>query len=198
MKWAVANRTYINLQARDYIDILDYQTIVQSVVDMIECLDNAEDDARDDTGGDPIPVSMYTSKEGKGRPRLEIDRNWLMYALQVQTMADIAKELGCNPRTVRRRILEYGLADPAPAIIQEVVRDDGTIAWEWRPRGPTMSALNEDPDGLDVVIQEVLERFSTYGIEYLRGTVMSMGHQASRDNIRASYRRVAGVRTHRQ
>ena len=160
---------------------------------MIESLDNAEDDARDDTDGDPIPVSSL-SKEGKGRPRLEIDRNWLLYTIQVQTVADIAKELGCNRCTVRRRILEYGLAVPAPPVIQEVVRDDGVIAREWRPTGPTMSALNEDPDGLDALIREVLEVFPTYGIEYLRGAVRSKGHRVSRDNIRASYHRVAGVR----
>ena len=159
---------------------------------MIESLDNGEDDAWDDTGGDPIPVSIL-SKERKGRPCLEIDQNWLMYTIQVQTAADIAKELGCNQCTIRQRILEYRLAVPAPPVIQEVVHDDGVIAWEWHPRGPTMSALNKDPDGLDTLIREVLEVFPTDGIEYLRGAIQSKGHRVSRDNIRASYHHVAGV-----
>jgi hypothetical protein len=168
--------------------------IVQSLANMVESLDNAEDDAWDDTAEDSIPVTMQVSMEGMGHPRLEIDQNWLMYALQVQTVADIAKELGCSRRTVRRQILDYGLALPALAVIQQVVRQDGTLARKWHPRGPTMSALNDDPGRLDAVIQDVLEAFPTYGLTYLTGAIKSMGHRVSRANISASYHRVAGVR----
>ena len=185
---------YVEVQVRELIDVAEYQMIVQSLANMVESLDNAKDDARDDIAEDPIPVTMQVSMEGMGRPRLEIEQNWLMYALQVQTVADIAKELGCSWHTVRRRILDYGLALPTPAVIQQVVRQDGTLAREWHPRGPTMSALNEDPGRLDAVIQDVLEAFPTYGLAYLTGALKSMGHHVSRANISASYHRVTGVR----
>jgi hypothetical protein len=161
---------------------------------MVESLDSAEDEAQDDLPGEPIPVTMQVSMEGKGHPHLEIDQNWLMYAIQVQTVANIAKELGCSQCTVCRRILDYGYALLAPAVIQHVVRQDGTVAREWHPRGPTMSALNDDPPRLNAIIQDVLEVFPTYGLAYLTGALKSMGHHVSQENVRASYHHVAGVR----
>jgi hypothetical protein len=105
---------------------VDYEIIAESVANMLESLNSAADDAQDEQGHDPIPVTRLVSVEGNGRTRLEIDCNWLMHTLQVQTVADIAAELGCNRRTVRHRILEYGLAKPVPPVIQEVVCEDGT------------------------------------------------------------------------
>ena len=94
--------TYIEVQVREHIDVADYQMIVQSLANMVESLDNAKDDSWDDIAEDPIPVTMQVSMEGMGRPRLEIEQNWLTYVLQVQTVADIAKELECSWRMVRR------------------------------------------------------------------------------------------------
>ncbi|KAM6496392.1 hypothetical protein JOM56_009098, partial [Amanita muscaria] len=131
----------------------------------------------------------------RGRGRLEIDRDWLAYTSQVQLLRAIADELGCHPRTVRRRQLEYGLAKHAPPVIQYVQHQDGTQTKEWHPTGPSMSDLNRDPQALDGVVGEILEGYPDYGIEYLHGAVRSKGHRISREHIRDSYHRVMGIRS---
>lgn len=46
----------------------------------------------------------------RGGPRIEITEAELLNLLELQfTQAEIAKLYGCSPRTIRRRILDYGL-----------------------------------------------------------------------------------------
>ena len=48
----------------------------------------------------------------KGRPKIEITEVELLNLLELQfTQVEIAKLHGCSPRTIRRRILEFGLDD---------------------------------------------------------------------------------------
>ncbi|KAM6492397.1 hypothetical protein JOM56_012121 [Amanita muscaria] len=196
-----AQRDEVRLLLQDFermrglFSLHDAITFRQSTANMIAALEDAAIEARDEMVTAPRPLARLTTAGHRGRWRLEIDRNWLAYMSQVQPLRAIADELGCHPRTVRRRQLEYGLAKHAPPVIQYVQHQDGTQTKEWHPTGPSMSDLNRDPQALDGVVGEILEAYPDYGIEYLRGAVRSKGHRISREHIRDSYHRVMGIRS---
>ena len=93
---------------------------------MLECLGNAENEAMD-----PPAPGLQVSRRVKGevgRPRVEIDKNYLRSALQVRGPYQLAKVMKCAPRTIRWRALEYGIAEPAPPVFQTIPNADGTLS----------------------------------------------------------------------
>jgi hypothetical protein len=160
---------------------------------MLRALEESASASQDDFTGDPIPLAKTVRSGQPGRPRIEIDEQWLAYANQGMTTKDIANAIGCAPRTVRRRLLQYGLSEPAPPVIQYVERPDGTYAKEWHPTGPTRSAIRNDPERLDNIVKGILDCFPNYSLAMVKAALMTEGHDVSRDHIRASLIRVRGL-----
>lgn len=182
-----------HMQAQALLTQEDYDTLLNSVTDMLASLNAAVARAWDDMAGDPIPLAQREARVGAGPARLHIDKNWLAYASQGMTLKDIANVLGCSARTVRRRLIEYQLAEPAPPVIREVVRPDGTLAKEWHPTGPTRFDLGDDEERLDGLVRGIIERFSNYSLESVRAGLRTEGYRVQRRLIRDSLRRVRGV-----
>ncbi len=185
------------LQARNLLGQRDYNTIQDSVNDMAAYLNEAITVAVDDTVGDPLPLARL-ERRGPGRPRIDIDENWLSYASQGITLKDIGELVNCSARTVRRRLLDYNLAKPAPPVIQEVVQPDGTVAREWHSTGPTRFDFKDQPARLDELVRGIINRFPSYGVEYVRGALRSRGHRVAREDVRASLKRVRGLQPRRR
>ena len=102
----------------------------------------------------------------RGRPTIRITEPELRNLLELYfTQVEIAKLFGCSARTVRRRILEYGL--------QEVIR---------------FSDLN-DQDLDDLVTKFVID-FPCAGQKTLAGHLQSQGYHVQRWRIRESLLRV--------
>ena len=160
---------------------------------MINYLNVAITIASDDVGGDPVAVAYKELHGGVGRPRIHIDPTWLAHVHPGSTLKKIAKLLGCSARTVRRRLIDYQLAVPAPPVIQEVLQPDGTIAKEWHPTGPTGFDLKEEPHLLDELVKDILERFPNYSLESVRSALKTYGFRIPRDDIQLSLIRVRGV-----
>ena len=160
---------------------------------MLRALEESASASQDDLTGDPIPLALTTGCGQPGRPRIQIDKQWLAYANQGMTTKDIAKAVGCAPRTVRRYLILYGLSEPAPPVIQHVERPDGTYAKEWHPTGPTRSAIRNDPERLDGMVKKILDRFPNYSLNFVRAALRTEGHRVSRDHIRTSLIRVRGL-----
>ena len=160
---------------------------------MLRALEGLASASQDDLTGDPIPLALTTGCGQPGRPRIQIDKQWLAYANQGMTTKDIAKAVGCAPRTVRRYLILYGLSEPAPPVIQHVERPDGTYAKEWHPTGPTRSAIRNDPERLDGMVKKILDRFPNYSLNFVRAALRTEGHRVSRDHIRTSLIRVRGL-----
>jgi hypothetical protein len=68
---------------------------------MLHALEESTLASQDDFAVDPIPLAQMTESGLLGRPRINIDQQWLAYASQGVTTKDIAKAVGCAPRTVR-------------------------------------------------------------------------------------------------
>jgi hypothetical protein len=160
---------------------------------MIAYLNEAITIASDDAGGDPVPVAYREENGGVGRPRIHIDPTWLSHAHPGSSLKKIASLLGCSARTVRRRLIDYELAVPAPPVIQEVLQPDGTIAKEWHPTGPTGFDLKEDPNQLDEHVTKILERFPTYSLESVRSALRTIDLHVPRHIIQSSLIRVRGL-----
>jgi hypothetical protein len=159
---------------------------------MLEALDASVATAQDDLLRDPIPVAHKELLE-RGRSRIEIDVNWLRHASQGMTLKDIAVEVGCSARTVRRRMLEHHLAEPAPPVIRTVVQPNGMITKEWHPTGPTRFDFKDNPEELEDHVRAILRRFKDYSPRYVNGALRSQGYKVAREDIRASLRNVRGV-----
>jgi hypothetical protein len=164
-----------------------------SVQEMLHALEESTSASQDDFAGDPIPLAQTTESGLPGQPRINIDQQWLAYASQGMTTKDIAKAVGCAPRTVRRRLLQYGLTEPAPPVIQHVEHPDGTYSKEWHPTGPTWSAIRNDPNHLDSMVKRILDCFPNYSLSFVRAALRTEGHRVSQDHIRRSLIRVRGL-----
>lgn len=176
----------------DQIAVEDYQSLQESVSTMLGCLRTAEDKAMD-----PPAPGLQVSRRVKGkvgRPRVEIDRNFLENMLQMGGPYKMSKLLKCHGRTVRRRVLEYGLRERAPPVFQTVPNDDGTMSQTWLSSStPARSAVADDPDALDQLVRSVLHTFPKIGRQKLDGMLKSRNYRIPMERLRESYLRVHGA-----
>jgi hypothetical protein len=176
---------------RELFERDEYSRLELSLHNMLQALDDAALASRD-TEEAQVTVA-WAEGEGAGRPRVAIDPNWLAYTYPIQGCTKLAKLLGCHPRMVHRRAIQYGLAEARPPVIREIPQVEGPPTREWHPSGPTMSPLSDDANGLDGLLGEILDTYPTYGIQYLHGALRALGHRVARERIRESFARVRGV-----
>jgi hypothetical protein len=159
---------------------------------MIVALEEAASAGEHDPVYLPMPASQPTNNgvQRRGRPRKHIDPNFLEIAMPRRGPTDLATLLGCNPRTVRRWLLEYGLAEPGEPLFTLVEQQDGTnlIAHTPTPSKPTTLTDVE----LDHVMHQILETFPDFGQQMIAGHLEYQGHLVTRERIRQSYYRVHG------
>lgn len=102
----------------------------------------------------------------RGRPRIEITEAELLNLIELQfTQVEIAKLYGCSSRTIRRRILEYGLEDSV--------------------------RFNDISDqSLDELVSQFVNAFPCAGQKTLAGYLQSQAYHIQRWRIRESMLRV--------
>jgi hypothetical protein len=141
---------------------------------------------------DPPPSAsrlqlVTVSRTGRrGRPRKEINPDLLAQALQLSSKATIARHAKVSARTVQRRALEQGLAQPGQAVFS--VGPDGTMVRQPRTQQPPLISDAE----LDEHVADILVIFPTIGRALLDGQLRSRGIRVTRQRIRESYVRVHG------
>jgi hypothetical protein len=129
-----------------------------------------------------------------GQPQVEIDCNFLENALQMRGPHQLAKVMGCNPRTIQWHALEYGLADPTPPVFQTTHDTNGTVSRLWHSSStPARSLIAEDPNALDHLVQGVLQTFPCMGRQKLNGVLKARGYRIPRERLRESYVCVHGA-----
>lgn len=138
------------------------------------------------------PSVVTLAHSGKaGRPRIEIDQNFLEQALALRGPHTIGPLLGCHPRTVRRRALEYQMVEPAEPVKSQIVEADGGVTTVWTSTTPPMATLGDEE--LDRLMGDILQMFPFFGRRMIAGTLLSMGHRVSQTRVRESYLRVWGA-----
>lgn len=168
----------------------EYAILQQSIADMVTQLDAACHQSSDLPDAPSIMVS-YSSTTGKrGRPRTEINPEFLSHALELRGPTHLAPVFGCSSRTVRRRALEHGLAQAGEPVYRDQEQPDGAVMRTFTSSTRPVSNLTDQQ--LDSLITDILEVFPAFGRRMITGRLKTAGHHVPRERIAASFLRVHG------
>jgi len=164
--------------------------IEESVQNMIAHLDEATLLSSDPPNRSFYPTTQQIYNGQQGRPRTEIDSNILAITLNLRGPTHLAAIFNCNPRTIRRRALEYGLVEPGTPVYVDFEQDDGSISRIYRSSSSSISVLPDEE--LDDIMAYILSAFPSFGRRMIDGHLKHLGHRISRARIQSSYARVHG------
>ncbi|KAJ7094476.1 hypothetical protein B0H15DRAFT_737069, partial [Mycena belliarum] len=148
-----------------------------------------------DPCADDIAVVRHRATGKRGRPRVDIDHNYLARALTLAGPSGIASILGCSSRTVRRSALKQGLAKPGDAVYTKQPRADGSHVKKYNPLAATPASTRtrmSDHD-LDGEMFTILQLFPHFGRSMITGHLRAKSFHVTRKQIRASYLRIHGA-----
>lgn len=174
----------------------ELQQLRTNARDMLRLIDENEHAVHDAShGAAPAPVTLVPTA---GRPRIDIDYDFLKNAHEMAPPGHIAQLLSCSARTVRRRVLEAGLATPAPPVFRLEDPAGGvppSLVRNPEATGRVSSDISDDD--LDGAVAEILQQFQNEGRSIIAGQLRARGHHhVPRDRIRQSIQRVTGVPAH--
>ncbi|KAJ7936291.1 hypothetical protein B0H13DRAFT_2304010 [Mycena leptocephala] len=175
---------------RNVFPAAEYGILQTSLADMVTALDLACHESMDPPDAAPLIVARRVRTGRRGRPRVEIDSQFLRAALDLRGPTGIAPEIGVCPRTVRRVALRNGLSQPGAPVVQSRVNADGTTE---RVHASTTAPVSIVSDAeLDHLVATTLEVFPQFGRRMIRGHLKSQGYRIPRERITTSYLRVHG------
>ena len=160
---------------------------------MLDALDNARTVSSDPPDAAAPELGTRDSTSGSvGRPPVDIDPQTLAVLSAGRVSHRRLGELyNCHPRTIRRRLLEYGLSQPGPPVYTDRVQADGAIERFYYPGiSSDLSQLTDDE--LDQVLLNMYHQFPSFGRRMIDGYLLQLGERVPRGRIEASYRRVIG------
>lgn len=149
---------------------------------MLSALDVVADRSADIVEHPPaIPIEI--SHTGRpGRPRKDINPQILEASLQLRGVTHLAPVFQCSSRTIRRRALEYGLAESGPPVyITYEDPESGETLRMYRSSTAPMSMLSDNE--LDSVIAHILSVFPSFGRRMIGGHLEHLGHHVPRDRV---------------
>jgi hypothetical protein len=173
----------------------EFDVLKQSVDRMVQALESACHQSSDPPRGPALQVVSLLRTGKRGRPRIEIDRNFLQGALALRGPHKIAPVLRLDGRpvcgrTVRRRALEHNLSQPGAPVFIRTQNADGTVTQIHQSSTSAVSVLSNDE--LDRHVSSILERFPDFGRRMLQGNLESEGHHVPCRRVFESYIRVHG------
>ena len=183
----------VNLfQHADVFSVEEYNTLRQNIDIIVALIDDALFITRDTPDDIDLVVAWFNVTHQPGRPRFEVDPNFLALAVQTRGCTSIAGVLGCSARTVRRRVLEHGLAPGGQSPFLDIEQPDGDVRQVWNGpiRHTNLSEITDE--ALDGVIAEILLISPEYGRRMIDGALKSRGIYVAPRRLAASYRRVHG------
>lgn len=168
----------------------EYAIFQNRISAMLKALDNAKHQSIDPPDAPALVIGskVYTGKAG--RPKLQIDHNFLQHALQHCGPSGLAEIFNCSRRTVRRRALDYGLVDPGEPVFHDVETASGLQRVYTSTTGPVAALTDLE---LDAKVAEILRIFPTFGHRLLKGRLKDMGFNVPASRIASSYIRVHGI-----
>lgn len=122
---------------------------------MVEDLDAACLQSADLPVGPPLVVARRVKTGKRGRPRVVIEERFLTQALVLRGPTHIAPVVGCSPRTVRRRALDYQLVEQGLPVVTTSAQMDGTVLRTWTSTTASVALLTDEQ--LDITVREILE-----------------------------------------
>ena len=162
---------------------------------MILALENAMVTSSDPPDGEPLSFSTRISSGEPGRPSVDITPEDLArLATGRTTHEQIAQIYMCSARTIRRRLLEYGLSTPGPPVYVDEPQPDNTVLRTYSA-GVSSDLSRLDDSELDQLLLRIYEQFPSFGRRMIDGYLMQLGERVPRQRVVASYLRVIGPPT---
>lgn len=164
---------------------------------MVSALRTASEASADHPDAPPPTASHTAVSTGRGRPRVHIDPDELAkLSTGRTTLTDLGKIFQCDARTVRRRLLELGLAVPGAPVYVEQENDDGTTTRTFTPGvASNLSKLSDSE--LDTLVHKIHSQFPTFGRRMIDGYLLQAGHRIPRSRLLLSLGHVVGPATQR-
>ncbi|KAJ6526046.1 hypothetical protein B0H19DRAFT_1042286, partial [Mycena capillaripes] len=173
---------------RDVFPPAEYGTLQTSISEMVTALDLACHESMDPPDAPPLVVARRARTGRRGRPRVEIDPQFLRAALELRGPTGIAPELDVCSRTVRRSALRAGLVQPGAPVFQSRITAGGSVEVVHTSTTPPVSAISDAE--LDGLVASTLEIFPQFGRRMIRGHLKSQGYKIPRERITLSYLRM--------
>jgi hypothetical protein len=186
---------FVSIKHRDATPPHDYDTMITSVGRMIEALESSRTNSSD-VPDRAIGSLGRRSPDGTiGRPRIQVTADQLRTLNTGRTTrTHIADMFSCSERTIRRRLVDYGLSREGPPVYTEELEPDGTTSRVYYPG--SSSDLSEISDNdLDRVILEIYHQFPSFGRRMIDGYLLQLGIRVPRKRLLASYERTIGPTT---
>lgn len=158
---------------------------------MVTALDDAAHRSSDPSPRAPVRVASPRRTGKRGRPRCEINPEFLAAAIKLRPLTKIAPVAGCSPRTIRRRLLEHQLAQAGNPPITIERQDDGSTHRVHHIQPASSNRLTNAE--LDAQVSNVLQAFPNFGRTMIKGALANAGHNVSISRITKSYARVHGT-----
>ncbi|KAJ6525013.1 hypothetical protein B0H19DRAFT_1085131 [Mycena capillaripes] len=142
----------------------EYATLQTSVSAMVSDLDLACHESLDPPDAAPLVVARRILTGRRGRPRVEIDVQFLRAALELRGPTGIAPEAG--------------LVEPGAPVFQPQVNAQGVVEIVHRSTAPPVSNISDAE--LDLLVTVTLEIFPQFGRRMIRGHLKSQGYRVPR------------------
>ncbi|KAG6914616.1 hypothetical protein DXG01_016286 [Tephrocybe rancida] len=173
----------------------DYQSVQQSLNNMLSPLEQATTSSIDSPDAPP-PLLGGTIADGHpGCPRIDIKPEDLASLTSGRvTHQQIADLYGCSACTIRCRLAEYGISQPGPPVYTQQEQPDGSVLCEYTP-GVSADLSNLSDDELDRKLLDMYKQFPSLGRRMIDGYLLHLGERVARQRIINSYHRVIGPTT---
>lgn len=140
----------------------------------------------------PAVVEVVHLKR-RGRPRINIDTQWLEAALDLRGPSGVAVAAQVSARTIRRRALDAGLVQPGPSVQERNRARLQQVGAPQLPAHPRTAPSISDMQ-LDDLIAGTLNIFPSFGRRMIAGHLKALhGLEIPQARITASYERVHGA-----
>ncbi|KAJ3508346.1 hypothetical protein NLJ89_g5807 [Agrocybe chaxingu] len=145
----------------------EWITLENSLNAMVAGLDQACLQSSDPVEGQLVVAQKVKGK--RGRPKVEINKAFLEEALTHRGLVELGEVFQCSARTVRRRALDHGIAQPAPPVFSPQPEEDGAITIRRNP--PPARDLQLSNEELDLKIHDIITQFPHFGRVMITGTL---------------------------
>lgn len=158
---------------------------------MVTALDESAHRSSDPSPRTPVVVATSRRNGKRGRPRREINPEFLAAAIKLRPLTKIAPVTGCSARTLRRRLLDYRLADAGASPLTTEQDPNGDIRHIHHIQPAFANRLTNAE--LDGYVSTILQTFPNFGRTMIKGALANAGHNVSISRITRSYARVHGT-----
>lgn len=129
----------------------------------------------------------------RGRPRKIVNPDALeaITSSSRATRDRVGQVFECSGRTIRRRLIEYGMSPAGPPVYETTQEPDGTYIQTFYPGSSAdLSSLSDDE--LDALMQQIRTQFPSFGRRMIDGYLMQLGQRVPRRRINESFSRLFG------